>query len=694
MRPRKPESLALLIAVAGTLIIAAVLLIDLAIARHRDLEDGKRRLKHFDLMMAEHTARTFEAVDVLLREMSTDLGRNRRNWHDWTPVRGWEYVAQRHSRSMLQLRDLIVFDQRGDQRFISTVYPAPAINVADRPYFKAIASGVDQATFGPYIGRNTGSYTYGIARRIFGDDNSFAGIAYGTIEPAYLQDFCWPNRLSEDFDAVLANLNGEIIASCRPADLSRQSPILGARLEDVFFSGRLRGVVPDAGLTQANGLLISATPVPGFSDLRIVSAIPENTLLSQWQTRLLETVLVGGLLITLVAGGAMLIRRQVSTMAEITAQLETSRAQLAQRVEEATRELAGQRDAAERANAAKSRFLAAASHDLRQPLHALSLFVADLQRQIRSENRSNLPRLAEQISTSTELLGELLDSLLDISRLDVAGIKPEIRSFPLAPLFDRLAAAFRPALSERQLRLRIRAGNYWVRSDPVMLERMIGNLLANAIRYTPNGGRILIGVRRRQERIAIEIRDSGIGIAEENQKAIFGEFFQVGNSAREQNKGLGLGLSIVDRLARALEIPLELTSQLGEGSTFRLLMQPAAPEIAPKKPARNSTEILCIGESDELNDSRILLERWGYDVMHLPRPDAAPWPREPIILADQLHAEAIARTLRPEIPLVVLIINPGTPLPSTVHTLPLPVRPAKLRALVGQLQKTLSKSIP
>ena len=221
MRPRKPESLALLIAVAGTLIIAAVLLIDLGIARHRELEDGKRRLKHFDLMMAEHTARTFEADDVLLREMSTDLGRNRRNWHDWTPMRGWEYVAQRHSRSMLQLRDLIVFDQRGDQRFISTVYPAPAINVADRPYFKAIASGVDQATFGPYIGRNTGNYTYGIARRIFGDDSSFAGIAYGTIEPAYLQDFCWPNRLSEDFDAVLANLNGEIIASCRPVTRPR-----------------------------------------------------------------------------------------------------------------------------------------------------------------------------------------------------------------------------------------------------------------------------------------------------------------------------------------------------------------------------------------------------------------------------------------------------------------------------------------
>ena len=693
MRPRKPETSALLIALAGILIIAAFLLIDLTLAHHRDLEDGKRRLRHFDLMMAEHTARTFEAVDVLLREVSTDLSRTRRDWTKWTSLRGWEYVAQRHSRSMVQLRDLIVFDQQGNQRFISTLYPAPNVNVADRPYFQAIAAGADQATYGPYIGRNTGNYTYGIARRIFGEDGSFAGIAYGTIEPGYLQDFCWPNRLAEDFDAVLVNLNGEVIASCRPADLSRQSPILGARFEEVLFSGRLRGAVPDNGLVEANGLLISATSVPGFKDLRIVSAIPEDSLLAEWQTRLLDTILVGIILIALVGSGAMMIRRQVITMADITAQLETNRAQLAQRVEEATRELAGQRDAAERANAAKSRFLAAASHDLRQPLHALGLFITDLQRQIRSDNRSLLPHITEQIAASTEALGNLLNSLLDISRLDVAGAKPDVRNFPLSPLFDRLSAAFRPSLNERQLRLRMRPGSYWVHSDPVMLERMIGNLLANAIRYTPVGGRILIGSRYRSGQVSIEVRDSGIGIAEENQRAIFGEFFQVGNSAREAQNGLGLGLSIVDRLARALEIPVALRSRLGEGSTFSLLLKHVPPEPPSEKPKRsNSPEILCIGDSEELLESRGQLERWGYPVTLLAQADAAPWPAAPIILADQ-HL-ALSMVLPADIPLIVLCANPAHPMPAGAHALPLPVRPAKLRALIGQLQKTLSKSMP
>src|SRR6185369_3652185 len=152
--------------------------------------------------------------------------------------------------------------------------------------------------------------------------------------------------------------------------------------------------------------------------------------------------------------------------------------------------------------------LAAASHDLRQPLHALSLFAADLQRQVRSGHHQEMPRLAEQIAASTAVLGELLDSLLDISRLDVAGIKPEIRNFPLAPVFERLAASFRRAVVERRLRLRIRPSRYWVETDPLMLERMIGNLISNAVRYTPAGGFILVGARRRGGQIVIEVRDN------------------------------------------------------------------------------------------------------------------------------------------------------------------------------------------
>lgn len=125
MAQRKPETLALTVALAGTLTVLLVFLGDLVLARHRDLESGERRLQHFGIMMAEHTARTFEALDVLLRETASDLSNNRRGWERWDASRGWEYIAQRHSRAMPQLRDLIIFDRYGNQRFISTYFPAP-----------------------------------------------------------------------------------------------------------------------------------------------------------------------------------------------------------------------------------------------------------------------------------------------------------------------------------------------------------------------------------------------------------------------------------------------------------------------------------------------------------------------------------------------------------------------------------------
>ncbi|PKO88805.1 MAG: hypothetical protein CVU18_06110 [Betaproteobacteria bacterium HGW-Betaproteobacteria-12] len=189
MLRRKPEALALLVALISTLTVLTVFLTDLVLSRQRDIEAGERRLHHFGIMMAEHTARSFEAIDMLLREMASDLSLSRRDWSGWEPGKGWEYVAQRHSRAMPQLRDLIVFDRQGNQRFISTYFPPPPVNVRDRPYFIALENGSEAASYGPYIGRNSGRYTYAIARRINDAEGGFAGAAFAAIEPAYLQDF-------------------------------------------------------------------------------------------------------------------------------------------------------------------------------------------------------------------------------------------------------------------------------------------------------------------------------------------------------------------------------------------------------------------------------------------------------------------------------------------------------------------------
>ena len=697
MKPRKPETLALTISLVGTVIVLLVFLADLVVARNRDLEAGERRLQHFGIMMAEHTARTFEAVDMLLRETATDLSHSRRDWEKWEASKGWEYIAQRHSRAMPQLRDLIIFDRLGNQRYISTYFPAPQINVRDRPYFVALENGAEGATFGPYIGRNSGRYTYAIARRLTGDSGSFNGAVFGAIEPAFLQDFCWSNRLSDDFESVLINAKGEVVASCRPTDLSRQSPIIGARAEMVLFRGKLRGAVPDTGLLSANGLLISTASVPGFSDLRVLSAIPEVTLLANWRNRLFELGTLAALVSVVLIVTALLVRRQVREMARMTVELAASHDHLEERVQEATLELAGQKDEAERANTAKSRFLAAASHDLRQPLHALSLFAADLQRQVRSGTPQELPRLAEQISTSTLVLGELLDSLLDISRLDVAGIKPDSRPSEIQPIFRRLADSFRRAAADRNITLRFRPTKHWVETDPVLLERMIANLVSNALRYTQPGGRVLIAARRRGEQVAIEVRDSGIGIAQEHQAAIFAEFYQVGNAAREQNKGLGLGLSIVDRLAKALDIKVKLKSRTGEGTLFTLLVtacKPVAAAPAGSEGVAPAGKVHCIGESSDLLASVELLQRWGYEVVALPGGDGGGNLRNTVVIADQAALPALLASQAPDIPVIVLAEEALDGLPEGFHVLPLPLRPAKLRALLGQLQKTLSKSMP
>jgi len=683
---RKPETVVLLIVLLGTLTVFVVLLADLLLSRQNDLESGERRLQHFSVMMAEHTARTFEAIDILLREIASDLSQNRGDWESWAQTQGWEYLAQRHSRAMPQLRDLVIFDRQGEQRYNSVVYPPQRSNVKDRPYFAALEHGQSVVTFGPYVGRNSGRYTYALARRLQGAGNRFAGVAFASIEPAYLQDFCWYNRLSDDFEALLINAAGKVVASCRPVDLSRQSPILDAPVEEVLFGGRLKGHLPQTGVLHHAGLMVSVSSVPSFADLRIVAAIPAKTLLANWHSRMLELGILGVLLGSILLIGGVLVRRQVREMAELTEQLSAGHEHLEARISEATQRLEAQKNEAERANRAKSRFLAAASHDLRQPLHALSLFSTDLLRQVSHGTTLDLPRLAEQISRSTSVLGELLDSLLDISRLDVAGINPDIHVAPLNPIFERLAASFRRTAVDRGLRLRVRPTRYWVETDLMMLERILVNLLSNALRYTPAGGCVLIAARRRGEQVLIEVRDSGIGIAPEHQAAIFAEFYQVGNVAREQNQGLGLGLSIVDRLTRALSIPVGLKSQVGEGTFFSLrlpLARPQAQEYArPASDALTVGEIWLVGDAPELQQIENLADSWNYLVHCSPDwPETWP-PQGSVLITDVARAENIRAELAAHVALVVLQNDANATFSPDVHLLPLPVRPAKLRALL------------
>jgi signal transduction histidine kinase/CheY-like chemotaxis protein len=290
-------------------------------------------------------------------------------------------------------------------------------------------------------------------------------------------------------------------------------------------------------------------------------------------------------------------------------------------IEELTqqKELAEQAQArAERANAAKTRFFAAASHDLRQPLQALELFISALSQE--SQGRQSR-HLAENVRSIGRELNDLLNALLDFSKIDSATIQPVVRDFPVADLLARIAADFVPLARAEGLRCRVRGSSAWVRSDPVLLDRIVRNFMSNAIKYTPRG-RILLGCRRSPQGLRIEVHDTGIGIAPEQQSQVFAEFFQLDNPERDRHKGLGLGLAIVDGLARALGHPLSLRSQPGHGSTFAVTLpwgqvQPSAATQAafePEVPEDNASVLLIDDDQIIRQAASGLLETWGYAV--------------------------------------------------------------------------------
>jgi two-component system, sensor histidine kinase len=245
------------------------------------------------------------------------------------------------------------------------------------------------------------------------------------------------------------------------------------------------------------------------------------------------------------------------------------------RAEEMADDLERQRDIAENANLAKSKFLAAASHDLRQPVHALGLFVGALR-------GFAMPPAAEplidQIETSINALDDLFSALLNISRLDAGVVAAERRPFAIRSALDRVCREYVHEAGATGVRLEWMDCAAIVDSDPVLIERVLRNLVSNAVRYTERG-RILVGCRRRGPAIALQVWDTGVGIPADEQTRVFQEYYQVGNPERDRAKGLGLGLAIVRRLAELLGCELKLRSEPGRGSCFEVALPLA--KVAP-----------------------------------------------------------------------------------------------------------------
>jgi len=330
-------------------------------------------------------------------------------------------------------------------------------------------------------------------------------------------------------------------------------------------------------------------------------------------------------LLGLLGCGLVLLALQRRALRRLAAQHGALQAQLdrqAAELREALVQTSAARDAAEAADLAKTRFLAAASHDLRQPLHALGLYMATLRGGALAPAQAEV---AERMAAAHAALDAMFAALLDVSRLDAGAVTPRWELVALAPLVRRLADEWAAEAEARGLRLAVFVADDEAASvsDPLLLERLLRNLIANAMKYTQRGG-VLLACRTRSDaagrrRHRIEVWDSGVGIAETDRERVFEEFFQVGNPGRDRNAGLGLGLAIVRRLARLLGLEVELHSRAGRGSVFfvdGLTPAGAAPLAAAAARAalsRLQGRVVAVLEDDaEVRDAmRRLLELWG-----------------------------------------------------------------------------------
>lgn len=281
------------------------------------------------------------------------------------------------------------------------------------------------------------------------------------------------------------------------------------------------------------------------------------------------------------------------------------------------------RESADRANQGKSRFLATASHDLRQPLQALALLNGTLRRTVTD------PVLSEALAQQDQAIGamsRLLNTLLDISRLESGAIQPEISHFPVQRIFDEMRREFTSVAERKGLMLGVVPTDVWVRSDRSLVEQLVRNLVSNAVKYTRTGGVTLACSSADESAARIEVRDTGIGIADDQLTLIYDEFYQISAGPDRSRDGYGLGLAIVKRIVQLLELTLDVESQLQQGSTFSLLLPSATADSTVTSPPAEETatgarathsepRVLLVEDDTSVRDAtRMLLKVEGYQV--------------------------------------------------------------------------------
>lgn len=427
-----------------------------------------------------------------------------------------------------------------------------------------------------------------------------------------------PNALSpQDWQRVYRGLLAFValvVSVCATAPwllvLAGPGPLYGPLPLALALALSAIGLVGAAALAPVRGIDVALCAMPASMALTSLAALPSRSALVDMAAQ------------ALLATAILVVSRQRNRHWR-----QNTRALIEQG--DQIRALQAERDEAARSDLEKSRFLAIASHDLRQPVHALALFSATLHRRLQHTPDEPLVR---NMVRAIDGLERSFNALLDISRLDAGTLAPALQTFSLRDLFRRLHMHYGGQAELAGLGLRFSPGGKSVHSDPQMLERVLGNLIQNAIKYTERGG-IVVVARSTATAVNIEVWDTGAGIAAEELPRIFDEFYQIGRGERDRSHGLGMGLAIVKRLVSSLGHTLSVSSRLGRGTMFRVgiqtgdlsgLQDAMAPADTVPMQITSPQMVLVIDDEEPIREGlRGLLQEWGYQAMTAASADQA-----------------------------------------------------------------------
>jgi len=655
----------------------------------------------------------------------------------------WQFDAVRLLRQVPALNEIVQIDATGHEQFrmsreepdviashadhseepafiqamAKKIYFGPVYFIDEsQPYMTIAMSGI-RPEFGVIVGQVNLTFIWDVVSQI----------RVGKRGQAYVIDQAARLIAHPDISQVLRKTDMSALAQVRAARTAELSGLPDQPLQGVDIAGRgvlsaYAKVAPPGWLVFADSPIDEAYGPLYDSALRsaviilvaLVLAIFAGLLLARRMVIPIRALRDGAMRI---GGGDLAQRIAIHTGDELealgdqfnamAARLRESYAGLEGKVEERTRQL-------EAANQAKSRFIAAASHDLRQPLHALGLFVAQLHGKMRAGERVQIIR---RIEAALSAMNELFSALLDISKLDAGATTVNITAFPVSQLLAHAETTFAGAAREKGLSFKVVPSEAWMRSDFILLEQIVFNLITNALRYTQRGG-VLVGCRKRGDQLRIEVWDTGVGIPADQHDKIFGEFYRLGEPDRDRRGGLGLGLAIVDRLCRLLGHPIQVRSRVGKGSVFAITV-PLAPadkgaieaSVVPRsrQPGlANGTLVLVIDDDPlVLEGMNGIFRQWGCQVITADTDDralkvASEQDRLPdLIISDYFLSQGrtgietiewLRRELSASIPAFLISgdTDPATLLEAKnkgYHLLHKPVDPMALRAMFQQAIK-------